>query len=270
MRPLWPLAVITFKEGVRSRAIQGICFLALLFLSANFIVSGMIAHDVGKVAVDLSLSTVSFTALLLVLTVGINLVAKDLDRKTIYMALAMPISRSQYIVGKFLGVAMLVVFSTILLGIFALASIYLVKIGYPDSFSRFSLSLILLAVAFITLMLILIAAVSFLFASFASTSFLSLVLTIIVYLIGRSIGDVKALVESPQALQIQVSPTTVKVVQAAYYFFPNLALFDIKTQAAHALPVSPSYILWTACYGVFYTALAITLATLIFRKREFP
>src|SRR6266704_1559632 len=111
MKPIFPVAVITFKEGIRNRAVYGIIILSLLMLTVNFLICEIIMREVGKVAVDIALSTVSFSGLLLVLFVGINLMAKDLDRKTIYMVLARPISRTQYIVGKFLGMVTLIVVS---------------------------------------------------------------------------------------------------------------------------------------------------------------
>ncbi len=270
MGPLFPLAVITFKEGIRNRAIYGISLIALLMLVANFLISQMIMREVGKVSVDIALSTVSFSGLLLVFFVGINLMAKDLDRKTIYMVLAKPISRSQYIVGKFLGMVSLIAVSNAVLGIFTGASLFMLKRMYPAYFPRFSWSMVILALAFIMLMLILLSALSFLFASFTSTSFIALVLTIISYLIGNSINEVKALVESPQTVGINPSPVTVKVVQIAYYVFPNLSFFDIKTQAAHGLPLSPAYIGWSVTYGLTYTCIVIAVACLAFNRREFP
>lgn len=270
MNALWPIAAITFKEGIRNRAIYGISIFALLLLGANLLISGMIMQEVGKVAVDMALSTVSFTGLLLVLFIGINLMAKDLDKRTIYMVLARPVSRAQYIVGKFLGMSVLLVASIVFLSLFAAISIFMVKMSYPGYFPRFSWPMVLLAVSFTTLSLILLSALSFLFASFSSTSFITLILTIISYIIGQSISDVKALVEAPQAVGIQVSPITVKVVQIAYYIFPNLSIFDIKLQAAHGLPISLSYVFWAVSYGVVYTCLTIILASIIFRRREFP
>lgn len=267
---LWPIAVITFKEGIRNRAVYGISIFALLLLGANLLISDMIMREVGKVAVDMALSTVSFTGLLLVLFVGINLMAKDLDKRTIYMVLSRPISRSQYIFGKFLGMVLLILTTISFLSLFAILSILMVKISYPGYFPGFSWTMVILAISFTTLMLILLSALSFLFASFASTSFITLVLTIVSYIIGQSIMDVKALVEAPQLVGIKVSPVTVKTVQVAYYLFPNLSLFDLKTQAAHGLAVSPSYILWTISYGIVYTTLAIVIASLIFKRREFP
>jgi ABC-type transport system involved in multi-copper enzyme maturation permease subunit len=271
MISLWPIAFITFKEGVRNRAIYGITLFALLLFGATALVATMIPREVGKVAVDMALSTISFSGLLIVLFVGINLMAKDLDKRTIYTVLARSVSRPQYIVGKFLGMVLLITVTTVALSLMAMAAIILLKMAHADFFTRFSWSLITLSVFLTILMLILLSSVSFLFASFTSTSFITLVLTIITYIIGQSISGVKALVESPaEVLGLGVSPVTIKLVQAAYYLFPNLSLFNIKLQAAHDLTVTTSYVVWAVLYGVVYICLSITLAALLFRKKEFP
>jgi Cu-processing system permease protein len=270
MNVLYPIAVITFKEGVRNRALYGISLFALALFGFNLVIANMVPRDVGKVAVDMALSTVSFAGLLLVLFVGINLMAKDLDKRTIYMVLARPISRAQYIFGKFLGMCLLIVVTMVFLCVLALLSVLMLKLSYPGYFERFSWSLVIIAMVFIISMLILLSALSFLFASFASTSFITLILTMISYIIGQSLTDVKALVESSQAVGLGVSPLTVKLVQVAYYIFPNLSFFDVKTQAAHGLSIAPSYILLVLLYGAIYTSVAVTLAALIFRKKEFP
>lgn len=270
MQQLWPIALITFKEGIRNKSMYGISLLALLMLLANFIISDMIGHDVGKVAVDIALSAVSFSGLLLVLFVGINLMAKDLDRKTIYIVLAKPISRVQYIVGKFLGITLLIIVCVSILSCFATISLQLIKMGHSNFFDRFSWPLILLSFSFITFMLIMVAALSFFFASFASSSFVTFILTVISYIIGISLNDVKALVEAPQAVGITVSPVMVKVVQFAYYVFPNLSFFDIKTMVAHGILPPYSYIFGVMSYGVLYTLIIVSLAGIIFRKKEFP
>jgi len=270
MTVYWPLALLTFKEGIRNRALYGISLIAFLFLGANVLISGSAMREIGKVAVDMALSTISFTGLLLVLFIGINLMAKDLDKRTIYMVLSRPISRPQYIVGKFFGMALLIVVTIAVLSVFGMLSIIIEKWAYPDYFPRFFWGPIFLAVLFAALSLILLSAVSFFFASFSSSSFLTLILTIMAYIIGQSLSDVKALVEAPQTAGITVSPVTHIIVQAAYYLFPNLSLFDLKIQAAHGLAVSPSYVGWTALYGLAYTCLMLFFAALIFRKKEFP
>lgn len=266
----WPVAVVTFREGMRNRAMFGITLFALLSLGASLIISNMISHDVGKVSVDMALSTISLSGLLLVLFVGINLMAKDLDKRTIYMVLARPISRFEYLIGKFLGMVLLIVATVVLVGILAVGALALNKLWYPNYFPRFSWELVFWGILFTTLSLILLSALSFLFASFVSNSFVTLVLTVVSYLIGHGINDVKALVEAPKAVGIEVSPVTLKLVQGAYYAFPNLSLFDIKQQVAHGLAVPFAQVSWTLSYGLVYTLLVMVAAGLIFNRREFP
>jgi ABC-type transport system involved in multi-copper enzyme maturation permease subunit len=196
--------------------------------------------------------------------------AKDLDRKTIYMVLSKPISRSEYIFGKFFGMVLLLLSTIAFISALAALSLFILKQGYPAFFPRFSWSLVFLGIFFILQMLILLSALSFLFASLSSTSFITLVLTIISYLIGRSLADIKTLFDTPGITGETVSPITVKVVQIAYYLFPNLSFFDIKTQIAHGLSVPLSTVLWTVLYCAVYTTLVVGLASLIFRRREFP
>jgi len=267
---LWPVAVITFKEGLRNRAMFGIAIFSLLFLTASILISNMIPRSVGKVLVDMSLSAVSLSGLLLVLFVGINLLAKDLDKRTIYMVLARPISRPQYLTGKFLGVVMLLAATICIVGIFSAGSLALAKGMYPKYFDRFSWYLVFVAILFAFLSMMLLSAVSFLFASFVSNSFVTLVLTVVTYLVGHAVHDVKALVEAPKTVGIEVSTVTVKVVQFAYYLFPNLSLFDIKQQAAHGLAIPVSQVAWTLSYGLVYTTIVMLLAGVIFSYREFP
>lgn len=270
MSPCLPIALITFKEGIRNRAFYGISLLSLLMMGAAFFISGMVMRDVGKVAVDMALSTVSFAGLLLVLFVGIELMAKDLDKRTIYMVLARPISRQQYILGKFIGISLLIVTTVCILSLFSAISISLIKWAYSDYFPRFSWGPVILAELFIALSLMLLSAMSMLFASFSSTSFITLVLTIIAYFIGQTSSSVKAIVEAPAAAGITVSPVTVKLVQAAYYVFPNLSFFDIKTQASHCIAIPSVYIWGTVLYGIVYTGLVLFFAAALFTKKEFP
>jgi ABC-type transport system involved in multi-copper enzyme maturation permease subunit len=272
MTVLWPLALITFKEGIRTRAIYGISLFSFLLLGANPLISGMTMRSAGKTAVDMALSTISLSGLLVILFIGINLIAKDLDRRTIYMVLSRPISRSQYIVGKFIGMVFLILVIVAILGVFACLSISMVKLAYPDYFERFSWSLVLLAIAFIAMMLVLLLAVSCLFSALSSTSFVTLVLTSMTYVIGHSIREVKTLMENPGAIGFgqDASFLTSAFVKTAYYLLPNLSFFDIKLQAAHGLPVPTSTVLWTMAYGMSYTVLVIALASVFFRKKEFP
>ena len=76
--------------------------------------------------------------------------------------------------------------------------------------------------------------------------------------------------ETSEVSGIAASASTVKLVQVASYIFPNFSMLDIKMQAAHAIAVPASYALMAATYSIVYTVIVITLASLIFTRREFP
>lgn len=269
MNKLWPIALVTFKEGVRNRSVYGIFLLALFLLCANFFTTGMALKDTGKITIDIALSSVSLAGLLLVLFVGINLIAKDMDRRTIFMILSRPISRSQYLIGKFLGVAMLIAATLLMLSVMAMLSIIVFKLQLPDGNQPFSWTSISVSLFFIMLSYILLSALSFLFSSFASTSFITLLLTVVSYLIGISLEEIRTLIGASKTGIAEVPELTSHVVQIVSYLLPNLSLFDVKLQAAHGLPIEGRYIVWTTLYGIVYVCLTTAIAALIFRKKEF-
>ena len=108
MNAIWGLAYITFKEGIKNRAIFGIFIMVVLMLAAVVTLTNLFMRDIVKVAADLSLATISFSGLLMTLFIGTNLLAKDIDKRTIYMVISRPVSRAQYLIGKFLGLFLLV------------------------------------------------------------------------------------------------------------------------------------------------------------------
>ena len=269
MMAVWSVALITFKEGIKNRVIFGIFIIALLLFAATTVVITLFMRDIVKVAVDLSLSTVSFAGLLTLLFNGVNLFGKDLDKRTIYMVISRPISRSEYLVGKFLGIVLLALTVVVFLGLMSAVPVILSKRFYYYPEARFDWWIYFIAVIYIFIKLAVVSAVITLFASFTSNSFIALVLSLVVYFIGQSTESVRLLLTS-QVERIEVSPVLSYLVDIAYYIFPNISAFDLKTQAAHGLSISPSYIIWTAFYAVFYIFIALSIGALAFRRREFP
>ena len=102
------VASITFKESIRNRALHAIFLLGLVLFTMNMIITGMFNWELGKVAVDVGLSVVSFSGLVIILFLGINVVSGDIDRRSIYQILSRPITKSQYILGKYLGLALII------------------------------------------------------------------------------------------------------------------------------------------------------------------
>jgi len=257
---------VTFLEGLRNKAVYGITLMAGLMMIFTVLFSSMIMQDVGKVATDLALSTATFAALMVVLFVGINILARDLERKTVYLALSRAVTRSRYIVARFLGLALLQGMIMLLLFCASLATILFVRKMYPSFFGTVSLQLVALAHLFIFLQMLLLTSLSILFAMIASSTFVTFLLTTVTWMIGSSTQEVKRLVESGEDLKI--APLTKMIVKVAYYLFPNLALFDLKTNAAHGIAIDFSHLGFVALYGAGYTVAVLSLTIIVFRRKE--
>ncbi len=269
MRGIFGLSYITFKEGIRNRALFGIFILALLAFAFTVTLTNLFMRDIVKVAADLSLATITFSGLLMVLFIGTNLLAKDIDKRTIYMVISRPISRSEYVVGKFLGLCLLILASVLFLGIISSLPVYFSGISYKNPQSIFNWSIYCIAILFIALKLILMASIIVFFSSVTSTSFISLILTIATYIIGSTTAVARGLLDVKME-GVEISPLMASIIKFVYYVFPNLSAFDLKTNAAHGIGLPPNYILWIPLYWLIYTAIMITAGALVMERREFP
>jgi ABC-type transport system involved in multi-copper enzyme maturation permease subunit len=267
MNKVMALAIISYKEGIRNRSVLGIVFLSLIILGLNIAVAGFFLRDVGKVTVDMNLSALSFSGLLLVVFVSLNLVAKDIDKKTIHLVLSKPISRTGYIFGKYLGVLLFVLVSLLTLVGFSSATVWLLRSLYPAYFGHFSWLIFFVAIGFIYVKLAVLSAIMIFFSSLTTSSFITLIFTICSYLIGEVIEDVVFYLKS--GFQEDISASLQSFIEVVSYVFPNFSVFDLKLEAAHGLAVAPSRIVYSLGYAALYSFILLLLASLIFNRREF-
>jgi len=270
MRSVMALARITFREGIRNRSLYGILLLALFLLGLNIAVAGFFMRDLGKVTVDMNLSALSFSGLLLVLFVGVNLMAKDIDRKTIHLVLSKPISRGQYIWGKYIGIQLFVLASMLLLLIFSLVTVTLLKNIYPNFFGSFSWGVFGLACLFVYVKTSVLSAIVVFFSAITTSSFVTLIFSISSYFVGVTIEEVVFYMRSELAANdVVISETLESFISVVSYLIPNLSVLDFSLEAAHGLAVEISRVLLSLGYAGGYIIFLLLAASLIFSRREF-
>ncbi|WP_429884413.1 ABC transporter permease subunit [Geoalkalibacter halelectricus] len=268
MRSILPLALITYKEGIRNRSVFGILLFSLFIFGLNIAVSGLFMREIGKVTVDVNLSALSFSGLLLVLFVGLNLMVKDIDRKTVQLVLSKPISRPSYILGKYLGLLMFILVSLSVLLVLSCATVVLLSSLYPDYFGTFSWGIYLTAAAFIFVKLAVLAAALVLFSSLSTSSFIALIFTVSTYLAGQTIEEVVFYLES-SFRTAEVAPALHNFIAVISFILPNLAVFDFAREAAHGIALDPGAVLFSLGYAASYAAVLLVLAAIAFSRREF-
>ncbi|GAB6095833.1 ABC transporter permease subunit [Desulfatiferula olefinivorans] len=265
MKHIGIVAGITFKEGLRNRAMLGILFFAVVMCALNFIITTSFTRELGKVAVDVGLSTVSISGLAIIFFLGMPLLSKDLDKLTVYMILARPIPRSAYILGKFSGLGLLVLMSVLILSVLSGVTVKIIMMLNPHYVpALFSWTFFSYAVFLSLMALLIVTAFSVLFTCVSTSSFIAFVLTAGTYLIGHNVELVKTLVR-------QTYPdggVTVWIIDLASWVFPNLSAFDKKTAAAYGLTIPLGDVIISGFYGIVYVSCVLFLTVIVFNKKE--
>ncbi|MCD4718362.1 MAG: ABC transporter permease [Desulfobacula sp.] len=269
MKRVLALAILTFKEGIRDKALYGISILAVMMLLATILLTNLFGHELGKVMVDLCLSTIAFAGLLLTFFVNINLMAKDIDKLTIYSVLSKPISRTEYVVGKYFGLVLLVIVALSLLALFSTGIILIIKgIDPGHSFKDFSWVCYFQAFSYEIMMFVLLNAIVIFFSTITTSSFLTLIFSLSVYVTGQSIEEVVVFFKKEALIYEISSPINEFLVNYLQYVFPNLSAFDIKTFASHGKLISWEHSIALLGYSLSYSIVLLFFAALIFSRRE--
>lgn len=266
IRRIWFLAALTFREGIRDRAVAGVIGIALLMFLATIAITSMFGYEIGKVAMDLNLSVVAFTGLLLCFFVNINLMAKDIDKRTIYCVLSKPISRPEYVIGKYFGTLSLILISILLLAGFGAVMIALIKWSTSSvGFTGFRWQCYFQAVFYEIEMFLILNSVIVLFSSFSSSSFLTLLYSLATYIVGQSIEEVIQFLKISKQLEGIVNRFFWYGVE---FIFPNFSAFDIKVFASHGMLMPPTHSMALCFYSLAYATMLLFLAIKIFSRRE--
>lgn len=251
------MATNVFREVVRDRILYIIGFYALILAAAIRLLPEVAATTEDKIFFDFGLAAMSVLGLIVAVFVGTGLVNKEIEKRTVLVLIAKPISRSEFITGKHLGLsAVLAVLVAAMTAIY-LAFLHFGNIPYP-------LSSILLATLYLFLQLSLITAVAIALGVFTS-SVLATLLSFGVYLMGNFSQDLVTLG------RLSRNPGLQRLTQGLYLVLPDLSRLDLKNQAVYGseLLPNPLTLIANAGYGLLYTVLALVIAILIFSRREF-
>lgn len=271
MKNIIPIMLISYKEGLRHRVLYGVVVFALLLMAFSVLISGLFMRDISKVILDLCLSAVNVGGLLIPFFLAISLLARDIEKRTIFTILARPVSRNQYILGKYFGILLLTGSVMAVLSIATLLSVSLGRFIYgAQFFTGFSLPAVLAGILLSFLGITVLNAIVVLWCSITTSAFIATLLTLFTYLIGQTIDDVVRFLSYEINLSdIEVSRSVELTINIAQYIFPNLSAFDVKLQAAHGIPVPFSDAGFLFLYAVGYIAAVLSIASLIFSRRDF-
>jgi ABC-type transport system involved in multi-copper enzyme maturation permease subunit len=261
------IAVNVFRESVRDKVLYNLVLFAVLMIGASFLIGQLTAGQDIKIIKDLGLAATSVFGLFIAVFIGIGLVSKEVEKRSIYSLLAKPIERRELVVGKYAGLVL-----TLGVNVAVMAAALYVVLAYmrwvaPEGMLK-ALDApavdpaLMKAIALIFAELAVVTAIALFFSTF-STPILAATFTFALFVAGHFSSDLR------DFGQVVDSPLAVYLARGVYWVLPNLAAFDVKQQVVHAQPVAAGYMALTAAYGVLYVAALLTASVLIFSRRDF-
>jgi ABC-type transport system involved in multi-copper enzyme maturation permease subunit len=247
------VAANTFRETVRERVLYNLVFFGVLMTLSGLLLGQLSIRQDEKILKDVGLAAMDLFGTLIAVFIGVGLVSKEIERRSIYPLLAKPLSRTELFLGKFAGLVF-----TLLLNLAVMtAGLYATLVATGRSADP----LLLEAVYAIFLGLVLVVALALLFSTVTS-SILASVFTVGVILAGRYSDVIRNMREVLPAV-----PTW--LIDALSAIIPNFQNFDFKDRVAYGDPVPFTVLAWVTVYAVSYTAIVLGLGLASFRSRDF-
>lgn len=245
----------TFREAVRDRILYNLILFVLLMVASAPLFSAISIGLERLILINLGLSSISFFGTVIAIFVGVGLVSKEIEKKTLYTILSRPTRRWELIFGKYLGLVMTLTVNTACMtaGFYLALGIVSHGLGRADA-------LPLVAIYFIILQFMMLTAITLLFSTFSSTIF-SAIFAFALFVIGTFAEDLRNFAAVAHGL-------TKWLATAAAYVVPNFSALNVILQVAHEQPVGGSLIFYNTLYALLYSAAAIAGAVLIFERRN--
>jgi ABC-type transport system involved in multi-copper enzyme maturation permease subunit len=246
----------TFREAVRDRVLYNLVFFALLMMLAGVVVGQISIGIEESVIVSLGLSAISVIGLLISVFIGVALVSKEMEKRTLYALLAKPVRRWEFLLGKFGGLVLTLAVNTAAMA----AGLFLVMLYLKHSLQRED-EVVLVAVYFIWLKLALIVALALMFSCF-TTPLLAILFTAGLYIVGLYVQELRN-------LPVDVmSPAMAAFTKWLSYLLPNFENFNVMAMAAHGRTVPGTLVLQNTLYAVIYCAIVLTGAAAVFSRKN--
>lgn len=254
MRAIGIIALNTFRETLRDKILYNLLLFAFVLIGGSVVLGELTIMEHHKIVTDMGLAAINLIGVIIGMFVGIGLVSKEIERRTIYTIMARPITRTQFVLGKYAGLVI-----TLMANMLIMVGVFVVTLWASEA--PLSMALVQ-AVQLISVEVLLVTAIALFFSTFTSST-LSAILTIGVFVIGHLTTDLKGIAEKSKSEMVKA------IMNGLYYVCPNLEVLNVKGQAAMGHLVPMSYQMLSSVYGLLYAGVVIAAACLVLERREF-
>lgn len=251
MNQVLSIALVTFREIIRRKVQVTLLLFGGLLVLAAYVVGGLTIGELHRIVSDLGLSAMQLIGILVAVFVGSSLISGDIERRVLLPVVAKPTSRTQYLLGRYLGLA-----AILLVNLVAMAALLGAVLVLDARSLRPIDAAYLSAVGLIGVQLVVVGAVALLFSSLSSTT-LAASFTLAVAIAGQYSSEVRALWQGPATW----------IPRLLWYLLPNLGALNANESVIYRTP-PPAEVWLVSAYGLLYAGAALSLAALAFERRD--
>jgi Cu-processing system permease protein len=257
----WPSVVfsvgwVTFREIIRDKILYNILMISVILLGLGFLASKMTFVRPDRIVLDFGISAISLSSVAIAILIGSGMINRELERRTIFLALSRPIYRFQFITGKFFGLTLVLMLNWILL-----CSTFLLILGMSSAEVNNFHPTLFIALVLLLCQSVMMAGVSVFISTFSTTS-LSAVMSVGVFLIGNNITQIHVITSRMHRGLGQLGLDTLS------FIIPNLEYFNLGTKVTYGIPVALSFLAIGVGYSLIVSVLAILLAGIFIHNKE--
>jgi len=251
---IWAIATNTLREAVRNRILYALLFFAMVPITLSFLLSHLTVGEYHKIIMDVGLSAIALFGVLIAIFVGIGLVNREIERKTIYTIASKPVPRTSIVIGKYAGLVLVLGLLVALMGTAQVLVLLLNGVPFGAGLG--------IALGMTLLELMVVTAFAVLYSTFTSPTLASF-FSLSTYVIGHLTEDIRSFGSASESRFVQ------ELSAAVYWVLPDLEAFNVRMEVVHGVELPLPYLASTAAYGLLYSGLVLAGAALIFHRRDF-
>jgi len=260
MKKVLAIAQNTFREAVRNRIFASLIFFTLALLGVTLAMSSASLNEEVRLMKDIGLFLTSTAAVFIAIFTGVNLVYKELERKTIYTIMSKPISRTQFLTGKYIGLLQTMFVLVAIMGI-VLCGVLVFVGGRVDMAMLQAIWLLFVEVA-------IVVAVALVFSSF-STPFLSGLMTLGVFVVGRFVDTLRNVRLGDGTEATGADSAASEIIKWVTHIVPDLSIFNVTPQVVYNRPMTIDFMAHATLLGFTYIILCLMISVFLFSRRDF-
>ncbi len=251
---IWTLAINTVREAVRNKLLYTLLFFAILLIASGILLSTLSYVERERILQDVGMAAIRVFSVAIAIFVGVGLIHKEVDRRTVYTILSKPLSRAEFLLGKYVGLVLTIWMQIgIMVATFALVS---VLTGAPLGAGHAAAFLLTGAE------LALVVAIATFFSAFTTPMLASFFATGL-WIVGHLTRDLRDLGAGTGIESVR------QVTAVVHRVLPDLESFNLSLEAAHGLPITPADVWLPIVYAAGYVGLVLVGAVAVFERRDF-